>query len=98
MQHAGSYTLSAVSWARKAAPGPDGTRIEAVRTYFPSLSDRSLAGPIAIQPGSDQSGYVIHLQTAPVYSVRGVVLGRGREAGGESGGRAYRDFRRSRRR
>ncbi len=44
------------------------------RTYFPATTDATLAEPILVRAGADQSGYEIRLQTARTWRVRGVVL------------------------
>ena len=49
--------------------------MEILPAYFPSGLDVASAQQIHLGPGSDESGYDIRLQAAPVYRVRGVVLG-----------------------
>ncbi len=44
------------------------------RTYFPATTDATLAEPILVRAGADQSRYEIRLQTARTWRVRGVVL------------------------
>jgi hypothetical protein len=71
----GSYTLLAMP-ASKASEtaSPEGERIEVLPTYFPSALDRAQAEVLNLRAGADLSGYDIHLRSAPVYRVRGVVL------------------------
>jgi len=58
----GSYTLAAVP---RATPATEGARVPVI-TYSPA--------PIVIRGDADVSGVEIRLQTAEVYSVRGVML------------------------
>jgi hypothetical protein len=74
----GSYTLSARPPASvKPEEAKDGTRTAMVTTYYPSVADGSLAQPIAFRGEGDLIGYDIHMQTAPVHRVRGIVLDEG---------------------
>jgi protocatechuate 3,4-dioxygenase beta subunit len=71
----GSYTL--VAWPpRSAQPeqAGDGTRTAMVTTYYPSVTDLSLAQKIAFRGEGDLGDYEIRMQTAPVHRVRGTVL------------------------
>ncbi|MGC4052001.1 MAG: carboxypeptidase-like regulatory domain-containing protein [Paludibaculum sp.] len=45
-----------------------------VTTYLPGVSDPAQAQPVAVTPGSEQTGLEIQLRREPVYRVRGVVL------------------------
>lgn len=71
----GSYTLSA-SPPESAKPllATDGTKTAMVTTYYPSVTDSSLAQPIAVRGETDLTGYEIRMQAAPVHRVRGRVL------------------------
>jgi hypothetical protein len=71
----GRYTLTARPPAASAAFMQDGVRMGILPTYFPSVLDSNAAQQIDARPGSDQGGFDIQLQAAPVYRVRGVVLG-----------------------
>jgi hypothetical protein len=71
----GSYTL--VAWPpRSAQPeqASDGTRTAMVTTYYPSVTDLSLAQKIVFRGEGDLGDYEIRMQTAPVHRVRGMVL------------------------
>jgi hypothetical protein len=46
-----------------------------VPTWFPSVTGSEAAEHIVLRGGDDLAGYEIRLRTAPVYRVRGVVLG-----------------------
>ncbi|HEY6344694.1 MAG TPA: carboxypeptidase-like regulatory domain-containing protein [Bryobacteraceae bacterium] len=70
-----SYTLTARPPAASAAFMQDGARMEILPTYFPSVLDSNAAQQIDARPGSDQGGFDIQLQAAPVFRVRGVLLG-----------------------
>ncbi|HEY6344695.1 MAG TPA: carboxypeptidase-like regulatory domain-containing protein [Bryobacteraceae bacterium] len=70
-----SYTLTARPPAASTAFMQEGVRMEILPTYFPSVLDSNSAQQIRVQPGSDQGGFDIQLQAAPVYRVQGVVLG-----------------------
>jgi len=70
----GSYTIHASPPSNAKAVVRDGVRIEVVTTFYPSATDRTDAQMIAVHGGSDQSGFEIRLQEAPVYRVRGVVV------------------------
>ncbi len=58
----GTYTLAAVP---KATPASEGARVPVI-TYSPER--------VAVRGDADMSGVEIHLQTAEVYSVTGVIL------------------------
>jgi hypothetical protein len=73
----GSYTLHASPDSSGAHPvqTPVEDRTEFVPTWFPSAVESDLAEHITVRGGGNLSGYEIRLRTAPVYRVRGVVLG-----------------------
>jgi len=62
----GSYTLVARPATANVKLMQDGVRIAILPTYFPQ--------EITVKPGTDQGGFDVRLQAAPVYRVRGVVL------------------------
>jgi hypothetical protein len=72
----GSYLLLArPPKSAKSEQAKDGTRTAMVTTYYPSVADRSLAQEIVFRGQGDYGGaYEIRMQTAPVHSVRGIVL------------------------
>jgi len=73
--HPGSYTLLAEPEPKPAVRSkPDGQRVKAMPTFFPSAIDRDQAQLIAVHGGDDLSGFEIRLRMSPVYRVRGVVL------------------------
>ncbi len=53
----------------------EGEHLELVPTWFPSVVDQDQAETISVRGGANLSGYEIRLKAAPVYRVRGVVLG-----------------------
>jgi hypothetical protein len=67
----GSYTLIAKP-PESTKQGED--RIAMVKTYYPSVADKSLAQQIVIGGQPNSANYEIRMQTAPVYRVRGIVL------------------------
>jgi hypothetical protein len=70
-----SYTLSARPGANaKPLELPDGTKTAMVTTYYPSVTDVSLAEKIEFRGDGDLNGYEIRMRTAPVQRVRGIVL------------------------
>jgi protocatechuate 3,4-dioxygenase beta subunit len=70
----GSYAIRANPPAGSQAVVREGVRIETVTTFYPAATDRTAAQMLAVRGGSDQSGFEIRLQEAPVYGVRGVVV------------------------
>jgi hypothetical protein len=71
----GTYTLIA-SPSSNAKPevAADGSKTAMVTTYYPSVTEPSLAQPIAFRGEADLTGYEIRMQTAPVHRVRGIVF------------------------
>jgi len=71
----GSYTLVAKppKSARPETPSDANTRTAMVNTYYPSAVDASLAQQIVLR-GDRLGDFEIHMQTAAVYRVSGVVL------------------------
>jgi hypothetical protein len=70
-----SYILSARPGASaKPLELPDGTKTAMVTTYYPSVTDVSLAEIIEFRGDGDLNGYEIRMRTAPVQRVRGIVL------------------------
>ena len=70
----GAYTLLARPKAAQHPAATDGTRTEAVPTYYPSSLERGQAESIALRPGVELSGFEIRLRTVPVFRVKGIVL------------------------
>jgi hypothetical protein len=72
----GSYTLKATQSATIPPPAmlPGDDRREVAPTWFPSAIESAPAEEITLAGGADLSGYVIRLQTTPVYRVHGLVL------------------------
>jgi len=71
----GTWIVSATAPPSLKPPeSPADERLGWVETYFPHASDRQLAAPVVLQPGSDLSKLDIKLATAPVYRIRGTVL------------------------
>ena len=70
----GPYMLLARPAVTEHVSRKDEIRTEPVPTYYPSVSDRSLAESIIVRPGTDLTGYEIRLQSAEVHRVRGIVL------------------------
>ena len=58
-----------------APPSVKGERWMWVNTFYPGVMERSQAGRIVIHPGWNLDGYDIRMQAAPVFHVRGIVLG-----------------------
>jgi hypothetical protein len=52
----------------------EGERWNWAPTYFPDTTDIGSAATIVVWEGADLGGYEIHLRSAPVYNLRGVVL------------------------
>lgn len=52
----------------------DGSRVEAVATYYPSEIEPSQAQAITVRGTGEESGYEIRLRRVPVHRVRGIVL------------------------
>jgi hypothetical protein len=77
----GSYTVVArpKAVASAAANGQPGD----VATYYPGVSDPSLAEAIPVQPGAEVSGIDIRIQRVPLYRITGSILNDvGEPAGG----------------
>ncbi len=71
----GSYTLIAKPPENaNLGEAKDGTRTATVTTYYPSVTDRSLAQQIVFDGHGDSGGYEIRMKTATVRRVRGIVL------------------------
>lgn len=72
----GSYLLKATAASQPPKePKPGEERAELVPTWYPSAAEANLAEAITVHGGEDLTGYEIHLRSATVYRVRGVVLG-----------------------
>ncbi len=74
----GVYVLKATPDASSRSHTPQRAnedRIESVPTWYPPTPEIGLAETITVRSGADLSGYEIHLQTSPVYRVRGTVIG-----------------------
>ena len=71
---AGPYTLLARPKTVESASIHEGTRTAVVPTYYPSAVEPTQAQSIVVRAGAEPTGYDIHLQSVPVYRVRGVVL------------------------
>jgi hypothetical protein len=71
----GSYTLVArPPPSAQIDDASDGTRTAMVTTYYPSVTDRSLAQQIVFSGDGNPGDYEIRMQTTPVRRVRGIVL------------------------
>ena len=70
----GRYTLLARPKAVEPVTRQEGSRTEAVATYYPSVVDPTQAESIVARAGAELSGYEIRIQSVPVYRVRGIVL------------------------
>lgn len=70
----GPYTLLARPKTVEHAAAREGTRTEAVPTYYPSAVEPTQAQSIVVPAGAELTGYEIRLRSVPVYRVRGVVV------------------------
>jgi hypothetical protein len=72
----GAYTVMARAPERWSAPDVvEGRKMGWRYTYYPGTAFRDDAVRIAVRPGSEMSGLEIRLLAAPVYHVRGIVVG-----------------------
>jgi hypothetical protein len=71
----GDYTIDAVIEPKPKRPRENEERTEPIRTWYPSAQDRAQAQTIHVAGGSNLLGYEIRIKSAPVYRVRGVVIG-----------------------
>jgi protocatechuate 3,4-dioxygenase beta subunit len=70
-----TYVLSArPPKGAKAIELYGGRRIASVMTYYPGVAQRSAAGRITIEPGSEIHGQDIRLIAAPVHTIHGTAL------------------------
>jgi hypothetical protein len=70
----GTRTLVASPPASNPTLMGDGIRTSILPTFYPSTTELNSAEPVTVTAGRSLTGYDIHLQSAPVYRVRGVVL------------------------
>jgi protocatechuate 3,4-dioxygenase beta subunit len=59
---------------RTPPPAREGEPTRWVATYYPGVSDRLLAAPIAIPAGVELAGFEFRLAATPAYRVRGTVV------------------------
>ncbi len=73
-----AYTIAAKpedSREMRTPPPVRGTELMRwVATYYPGVSERTLAVPIVIPPGTDLGGYEFRLAASPAYRIRGTVV------------------------
>jgi hypothetical protein len=73
-----AYTIAAKPEDSHDIPTPplsrEGEPVRWVATYYPGVTDRSLAAPIAIPAGAELAGYEFRLADAAAFRVRGTVV------------------------
>jgi hypothetical protein len=70
----GTFTLLAHPKPSVSQQIREGVRMEPVATYYPSALERTEGQPITVRGIGEESGYEIRLRSAPVHTVRGVVV------------------------